>query len=84
MNKTIKIYIGFLFLLFVGAIAIEFSKPKPINWSQTYNEKHKISISTLKKAVTKPRAGSNIPVPIMICSVLMPSSPVRSAMTSII
>ncbi|NOY47905.1 MAG: DUF4350 domain-containing protein [Chlorobi bacterium] len=46
MNKTIKIYIVFLLLLFAGAIAIEFSKPKPINWSQTYNEKHKIPYGT--------------------------------------
>ena len=46
MNKTIKIYIILLLLLFVGAIAIEFSKPKPINWSRTYNEKHKIPYGT--------------------------------------
>jgi Domain of unknown function (DUF4350) len=46
MNKTIKIYIVLLFLLFAGAIAIEFSKPKPINWSRTYNEKHKIPYGT--------------------------------------
>ncbi|MCB0463563.1 MAG: DUF4350 domain-containing protein [Flavobacteriaceae bacterium] len=42
MNKTIKIYIGLLILLFAGAIAIEFSKPKPINWSRTFNERHTI------------------------------------------
>lgn len=47
MNKTIKIYIGLLLLLFTGAIAIEFSKPKPINWTRTFNEKHKIPYGTL-------------------------------------
>ena len=46
MNKTIKIYIGLLVLLFVGAIAVEFSKPKPINWTRTFNEKHKIPFGT--------------------------------------
>jgi len=42
MNKTIKIYIGILLLLFVGSIVIEFSTPKPINWTRTFNEQHKI------------------------------------------
>lgn len=46
MNKTIKIYIGLLFLLFIGAIAIEFSKPKPINWTRTFNEAHTIPYGT--------------------------------------
>jgi len=46
MNKTIKIYIGLLVLLFVGAIAIEFSKPKPINWTRTFNETHTIPYGT--------------------------------------
>jgi len=46
MNKTIKIYIGLLILLFIGAIAIEFSKPKPINWSRTFNEAHTIPYGT--------------------------------------
>ena len=46
MNKTIKIYIILLILIFIGAAAIEFSKPKPINWSQTYNENHKIPYGT--------------------------------------
>ena len=46
MNKTIKIYIGLLILLFAGAIAIEFSKPKPINWTRTFNEKHTIPYGT--------------------------------------
>ena len=46
MNKTIKIYIGLLALLFVGAMAIEFSKPKPINWTRTFNEAHTIPYGT--------------------------------------
>ncbi|MEZ4796244.1 MAG: DUF4350 domain-containing protein [Flavobacteriaceae bacterium] len=46
MNKTIKIYIGLLIVLFAGAIAIEFSKPKPINWTRTFNEKHTIPYGT--------------------------------------
>ena len=35
-----------LVLIFLGAIAIEFSKPKPINWSKTFNETHKIPYGT--------------------------------------
>lgn len=46
MSKTIKIYLFVLVLLFAGAIAIEFSKPQPINWSPTYNETHKIPYGT--------------------------------------
>jgi len=46
MNKTIKIYIGLLLLLFLGAIVIEFSKPKPINWTRTFNEAHTIPYGT--------------------------------------
>lgn len=46
MNKTIKIYIGLLILLFAGVIAIEFSKPKPINWTRTFNEAHTIPYGT--------------------------------------
>lgn len=46
MNKTIKIYVGLLILLFIGAIAIEFSKPKPINWTRTFNETHTIPYGT--------------------------------------
>ena len=46
MSKSIKIYIGILSFLFVAAIAIEFSKPKPINWTRTFNEKHTIPYGT--------------------------------------
>jgi len=41
MSKTLRIYIILLILFFAGAFAIEFSRPKPIDWSQTYNETHK-------------------------------------------
>jgi len=41
MSKTLKIYISVLVLLFIGAIIIEFNKPKPINWQKTFNENHK-------------------------------------------
>lgn len=46
MSKTLKIYLGILFLLFIGIIAIEFSTPPPINWQKTYNETHKIPYGT--------------------------------------
>ena len=46
MNKTVKIYIVLLLLLFAGTIAIEFSKPKPVNWTRTFNERHKIPYGT--------------------------------------
>ncbi len=46
MNKSIKIYIGLLLLLFAGTIAIEFSKSTPINWTPTYNENHKTPYGT--------------------------------------
>lgn len=41
MSKTLKIYIALLILLFIAAFTIEMSKPKPIDWSPTYNETHK-------------------------------------------
>lgn len=46
MSKTLKIYIGILILLFIGFIAVEFSRPQPINWQKTYNETHKIPYGT--------------------------------------
>jgi len=42
MNKTIKIYIVFLVLLFVGIIFIDANRPKPIDWSPTYGINDKI------------------------------------------
>ena len=47
MSKTLKIYIVLLILIFLGVIAIEFSKEKPIDWSKTYNETHKKPYGTL-------------------------------------
>lgn len=46
MSKTLKIYIALLILLFIGAFAIEVSKPKPVDWSPTYNETHKKPFGT--------------------------------------
>lgn len=46
MSKTLKIYLLILVLLIVGAIFIEYSKPKPIDWRQTYNENQKIPYGT--------------------------------------
>lgn len=46
MTKTLRTYLVILVLIFLGAIAIEFSKPKPINWSKTFNETHKIPYGT--------------------------------------
>lgn len=46
MTKTIRTYLIILVLIFIGAIAIEYSKPKPINWTKTYNETHKIPYGT--------------------------------------
>lgn len=40
MNKTAKLYIGLLLLFFIGIIAIEFSQPTPVDWRESYNEKH--------------------------------------------
>jgi len=46
MSNTLKIYISVLALLFIGAIVIEFNKPKPVDWKQTFNENHKIPYGT--------------------------------------
>tara|TARA_R110002049_G_scaffold71664_4_gene184479 strand:+ start:3773 stop:4969 length:1197 start_codon:yes stop_codon:yes gene_type:complete len=46
MNKTVKIYLVLLVLILIGVSAIELSKPKPVNWSKTYNETHKIPYGT--------------------------------------
>ncbi len=46
MNKAVKFYVVLLILLFAGLFAIEFTKQQPINWSKTYNEKHKIPYGT--------------------------------------
>lgn len=42
MNNTIKIYIFLLLLLLVGVIYIDAVRPRPINWTPTYDLKDKI------------------------------------------
>lgn len=42
MNRTIKIYIVFLVLLLVGIIYIDATRPKPINWTPTFDINDKI------------------------------------------
>lgn len=42
MNRTIKFYVFFLFLIIIGVIFVEANRPKPINWFQTYSVKDKI------------------------------------------
>lgn len=46
MSKTLKIYVGILVVIIIGIIAVEFSRPKPINWQKTYNETQKIPFGT--------------------------------------
>ncbi len=41
MNKSIKILIFLLVLILIGIIAVEFSRPKAVNWEPTFNTKHK-------------------------------------------
>ncbi|MCM5664298.1 DUF4350 domain-containing protein [Galbibacter mesophilus] len=40
MSKTLKIYIAVLILLFVGAIIFEVNRPRPVDWTPTFNENH--------------------------------------------
>ena len=42
MNKTIRLYIVFLVLLLVAIVVIDINRPKPINWTPTYDIKDKI------------------------------------------
>jgi hypothetical protein len=42
MDKTLKIAVSFLVLLFVGIIFLDSRKPKPIDWTPTYSIKDKI------------------------------------------
>lgn len=37
MPKSIKIYIGLLFLIFLGIILVDANRPKPINWTPTFS-----------------------------------------------
>lgn len=42
MNKTIKIYIAFLVLLLVAIVYIDATRPKPINWTPSFDVNDKI------------------------------------------
>lgn len=42
MNRTLKIYVFFLVLLLAGIVYVDAVRPKPVNWSPTYDLKDKI------------------------------------------
>jgi hypothetical protein len=42
MNRTLKIYIFFLFVLIAGVVYVDAVRPKPVDWTPTYNLKDKI------------------------------------------
>lgn len=42
MNRTLKIYVVFLVLFLAGIVYIDAVRPKPVNWSPTYDLKDKI------------------------------------------
>ena len=42
MNQTLKIYVVFLVMLLVAIVYIDAVRPRPINWSPTYDLKDKI------------------------------------------
>jgi len=46
MSKSLKVYIGLLVLVIGFILFIESIKTQPINWSKTYNEKHKSPYGT--------------------------------------
>ncbi len=46
MSRTIKIYLIALVVLFAAVTVIEFSKPRPLNWTKTFNETHKHPFGT--------------------------------------
>lgn len=46
MNKTVKIYVVLLVVLFAGFSVIEFTKETPIDWTKTFSEKDKIPFGT--------------------------------------
>jgi len=41
MSKKLKIYLGILIVLMIAAMSIQISKPTPIDWRETYNERQK-------------------------------------------
>ncbi len=46
MNKTVKIYVALLVVLFIGFAIIEFTAETPVNWTKTYKEIDKIPFGT--------------------------------------
>ena len=42
MNKSVRTYLFFLVVVMIGIIALDSSRPKPINWSPTYSINDKI------------------------------------------
>ena len=44
MGKSLKIYIALLLLIFIGIIAFDSSRPKPVDWTPTYSVKDKIPL----------------------------------------
>ncbi len=40
MSKSLKVYLTVLVLLVIGAVLFELSKPVPVNWTPSFNEKH--------------------------------------------
>jgi uncharacterized protein involved in outer membrane biogenesis len=42
MNKTLKIYIGILVALMVLIVFVDANRPKPINWTPSFDVNSKI------------------------------------------
>src|SRR5690348_10282300 len=42
MNKALKFYIAFFVLIIIGIIALDASRPKPIDWTPTFATSDKI------------------------------------------
>ncbi len=62
MNKTLKIYLIFLFFMLGLIVFIDLSKPRPINWNQTYITKDKIpyGLFVLNQELPKLLEGVNL------------------------
>ncbi|MFK7749283.1 MAG: DUF4350 domain-containing protein [Kordia sp.] len=41
MSKRLKIYLGILIAILIAVVVVELSKPTPLDWRQTYNERQK-------------------------------------------
>ena len=46
MNKRGKLYIVLTTLAVIGIVALEYSKPKQVNWFPSYAKQHKIPFGT--------------------------------------